>query len=195
MSANESLWMKLLFTEARTYHTWQDRPVEDILLKEVYDIMKFGATSANCSPMRVLFVKSKEAKEKLKECLAPGNIDKTMTAPVTAIFADDFEFYNHLPKLFPHMDAKSWFAGNDDLINSTAQRNGTLQAAYFMLAARGFGLDCGPMSGFDNEKCDELFFKGTKTKSNFLCNLGYGDPEGLYPRSPRFQFSEVCKIL
>lgn len=195
MSTNESLWMKLLFTEARTYYAWQDRPVEDILLKEIYDIMKFGATSANCSPMRVIFVKSKEAKEKLKECLAPGNIDKTMAAPVTAIFADDFDFYNHLPKLFPHTDAKSWFAGNDGLINSTAPRNGTLQAAYFMLAARGFGLDCGPMSGFDNEKCNELFFKGTKTKSNFLCNLGYGDTEGLFPRSPRFEFSEVCKIL
>lgn len=188
-------WIKTIFTEARTHNGWQDRDVDDALLKEIYDIMKFGATSANCSPMRILFIKSKEAKEALQECLAPGNRDKTMAAPVTAIFADDFEFHNHLPKLFPHTDAKSWFEGNDDLINTTAFRNGTLQAAYFMLAARGLGLDCGPMSGFDNAKCDELFFKGTKVKSNFLCNLGYGDASKLFPRSPRFEFNEICKIL
>lgn len=187
--------LEILFTEARTHNGWLDKDVDDALLQKIYDVMKFGATSANCSPMRVVFVKSPEAKEKLNQCLAPGNLEKTMTAPVTAIFGDDYSFYDHLPKLFPHTDAKSWFVGNDALIEKTAFRNGTLQGAYFMLAARAFGLDCGPMSGFDNAKCDELFFAGTNVKSNFMCNLGYGDASKLFPRSPRFNFDEVCKIL
>lgn len=187
--------LEILFTEARTHNGWLDKDVDDALLQKIYDVMKFGATSANCSPMRVVFVKSPEAKEKLNQCLAPGNLEKTMTAPVTAIFGDDYSFYDHLPKLFPHTDAKSWFVGNDALIEKTAFRNGTLQGAYFMLAARAFGLDCGPMSGFDNAKCDELFFAGTNVKSNFMCNLGYGDVSKLFPRSPRFNFDEVCKIL
>ena len=187
--------LEILFTEARTHNGWHAKGVEDTLLQKIYDVMKFGATSANCSPLRMIFIKSMAAKEKLKQCLAPGNIDKTMEAPVTAIFGDDYTFHDHLPKLFPHADARSWFVGNESLIQTTAFRNGTLQAAYFMLAARAHGLDCGPMSGFDNVKCDELFFSGTQTKSNFICNLGYGDPSKLYPRSPRFDFEDVCKVL
>ncbi|MBX9976960.1 MAG: malonic semialdehyde reductase [Alphaproteobacteria bacterium] len=190
----DSNTLKMLFTDARTHNGWLSKDIPDDLLQKVYDAAKFGPTSANCSPLRIVFIKSAEAKEKLKPCLAEGNIEKTMTAPVTAIFADDFAFYDHLPKLFPHADAKSWFAGNQTLIDITAFRNGTLQTAYFMLAARGFGLDCGPMSGFDNTKVDELFFKGTAIKSNFLCNLGYGDTSKLFPRSPRFDFNEVCTI-
>lgn len=187
--------LDILFNKARTHNAWQNKPVSHDLLKKIYDLAKMGATSANCSPMRVVFVETNEAKEKLKDCLAPANVDKTMAAPVVALLANDLEFYNHLPTLFPHTDAKSWFVGNEDLIQTTAFRNGTLQAAYLMLAARACGLDCGPMSGFDNAKLDEAFFKGTSFKSNFICNLGYGDPQGLFPRSPRFNFEDVCKIV
>ncbi len=187
--------LKQLFTEARTHNGWLEKDITDDLLHKIYDAAKFGPTSANCSPLRVIFVKSDEAKEKLKPCLAPANVDKSMTAPVVAIFGDDFAFYDHLPKLFPHADAKSWFVGNDALINSTAFRSGTLQGAYFMLAARAFGVDVGPMSGFDNAMVDEIFFKGTQIKSNFICNLGYGDHSKLYPRSPRFEFEDVCKVV
>lgn len=184
-----------LFLEARTYSYWQDKPVEDALLRQVYDLAKMGPTSANCQPMRIAFVKSQNAKEKLKPCLAPGNVDKTMKAPVTAIIAYDMAFYEYLPKFFPHTDARSWFAGNDALIKSTAFRNGSLQGAYFMLAARALGLDCGPMSGFNNDKLDTAFFADTTWKSNFLCNLGYGVKEKLHPRSPRPEFDEMCRIL
>lgn len=187
--------LDILFNEAKTYYAWQDKPVPHDLLRKIYDLAKMGATSANCSPMRVIFVESKEAKEKLKPCLAPANIEKSMSAPIVALMANDMEFYNHLPTLFPHTDAKSWFVGNEELIKTTAFRNGTLQAAYLMLAARACRLDCGPMSGFDNVKLDETFFKGTSFKSNFICNLGYGDPKDLFPRSPRFNFADVCKIL
>lgn len=187
--------LDLIFRQARTHSAWLNKPVAPEILKQVYDLAKMAPTSANCSPMRIVFVQSKEAKEKLKPCLAPGNIDKTMSAPVTALIASDYEFYNHLPKLFPHTDAKSWFAGNEELINTTAFRNATLQGAYFILAARACGLDCGPMSGFDNQLLDEAFFKGTTYKSNFICNLGYGDASALFPRSPRFDFAEVCKIV
>ncbi len=183
-----------IFTEARTHNYWQPKEVPDALLTEIYDIMKFGPTSANCSPLRIVFVKSKEAKEKLKPTLDKGNVEKTMAAPVTAIFANDMEFYEKLPKLFPHTDAKSWFVGKPEYIKTTAFRNGSLQAAYFMIAARAKGLDCGPMSGFDNAKLDEAFFKGTAYKSNFICNLGYGDASKLHPRSPRLDFAETCKI-
>lgn len=184
-----------LFLESRTHFAWQDKPVSENLLKRIYDLAKMGPTSANCSPLRIVFILSQENKQKLLPCLIEGNQEKTMGAPVTAILGYDLEFFSYLPKLFPHTDAKSWFEGNEALIHTTAFRNGTLQAAYFMLAAKGLGLDYGPLSGFDNQKVDDLFFKGTSIRSNFLCNLGYGKPETLFPRSPRFSFEEVCTFL
>ncbi|MGB4057323.1 MAG: malonic semialdehyde reductase, partial [Alphaproteobacteria bacterium] len=177
--------MNALFREARTYTAWQDRGVEDSLLEKIYDLMKFGPTSANCNPVRFVFIKSKEAKERLKPYIAAGNVEKTMTAPVTAIIGHDLAFYEHLPVLFPHVDAKSWFVGNDALVNATAFRNGSLQGAYFMLAARAMGLDCGAMSGFDADGVQKEFFAGTSVVPNFLCNLGYGDGSKLHPRGPR----------
>lgn len=190
-----TLTLNHIFHDARTHNGWLDKPVDTRILHDIYDTMKFGPTSANCSPLRIVFVTSTEAKEKLRPCLMEGNVDKTMAAPVTAILGDDHAFYEHLPKLFPHTDAKSWFVGNQDLIDTTAHRNSTLQAAYFIIAARAFGLDCGPMSGFDQKKVDDIFFKGTQVRSNFLCNLGYGDPSKLFERSPRFEFDNVCKIV
>jgi len=191
--SNEAL--EVIFTIARTHSVWLPESVRDGLLQQIYELMKWGPTSANCSPARIVFVKSKEAKEKLLPCMAAGNVEKTKIAPVTAIIAYDIEFYEKLPKLFPHTDARSWFAGNKPLIESTAFRNGTLQGAYFMIAARSLGLDCGPMSGFDNAKVDAAFFQGTSWKSNFVCNLGYGDASKLHPRSPRLDFNEACKVL
>jgi nitroreductase len=184
-----------IFVKARTHNGWVKEPVSDSLLKQVYDLTKWGPTSANCSPLRIVFVKSKEAKAKLVACLMPGNVEKTEAAPVTAILAEDKEFYEKLPKLFPPADARSWFVGNQAMIDSTAFRNSSLQGAYLMIAARALGLDVGPMSGFDNAKVDEAFFQGTPWKSNFICNLGYGDPSKLYPRSPRLGFDEACKII
>jgi 3-hydroxypropanoate dehydrogenase len=183
-----------LFLDARTHNKWQPREVPDSLLHQLVDVLKLGPTSANCSPARFVFVKSKEAKERLKPHLSEGNRDKTMQAPVCAIVAYDLEFYEHLPKLFPHTDAKSWFAGDPEKIKYTAFRNGTLQGAYLILAARAHGLDSGPMSGFDNKGVDAAFFAGTSIRSNFLCNIGYGDPAGVRPRSPRFSFDEMAKI-
>ena len=187
--------LDLLFRDARTQNDWQDQDVSDVLLQAIFDLAKMGPTSANCSPLRVLFLKSKDAKEKLRPALTEGNLAKTMAAPVTAVIGYDLDFYEHLPKLFPHTDARSWFVGQEEKIESTAFRNGSLQGAYFIIAARALGLDCGPMSGFDNAKVDAAFFAGTRIKSNFLCSLGYGDPKGLFPRSPRFEFDEACKIL
>jgi 3-hydroxypropanoate dehydrogenase len=187
--------MEQVFTHARTHTVWLPEPVSDDLLRQVYELAKWGPTSANCSPARVVFVRSREAKEKLVACMAPGNVEKTRAAPVTAIIAQDMEFYEKLPELFPHADARSWFAGNTDLIASTAFRNSTLQGAYLIIAARALGLDCGPMSGFDNAKVDAAFFQGTSWKSNFVCNLGYGNPSALRPRNPRLDFDEACKIL
>ncbi len=187
--------MDVLFREARTFNDWQDKDVSEALLKALYDLVKYAPTSANCSPARIKFIKSDAAKARLKPLLDAGNVEKTMSAPVTAILAQDFEFYEHLPKLFPHTDAKAWFVGNQEKINDTAVRNGTLQGGYFIIAARALGLDCGPMSGFDQAGVDNEFFKGTKIKSNFLVNLGYGDASSLFPRSPRFEFDEVCEIL
>ena len=187
--------LRTLFFDARTHNTWQNRPVPDSLLREVVDLMKWAPTSANCSPARIVFVKSAEAKASLKPHVMPGNVDKTMAAPITAIIGHDLDFYEHLPKLFPHADAKAWFAGKDEFIKTSAVRNGTLQGGYFILAARALGLDCGPMSGFDNAGVDAAFFGGTQVKSNFLCNLGYGDPAGLFPRSPRFSFDEMARIV
>ncbi|AHE98107.1 malonic semialdehyde reductase [Thioalkalivibrio paradoxus] len=183
-----------LFFEARTHNEWQDRPVPDALLRELYDTLRWAPTSANCSPARIVFVKSPEAKERLLPALIEGNVEKTRIAPVTAIIAHDLDFPETLPRLFPHTDARSWFEGNDPLIESTAFRNGSLQGAYLILAARALGLDCGPMSGFDPEKVNEAFFAGTRIRANFLCNLGYGRPEALFPRSPRFDFDDVCRI-
>jgi 3-hydroxypropanoate dehydrogenase len=172
--------LDLIFRNARTHNVWLDKPVEDALLRQVYDLAKMGPTSANMCPMRVVLVKSPEAKERLKPALAAGNVDKTMAAPVTAIIGMDIHFFEQLPRLFPHVDAKAWFKNlADDVLEYTALRNSALQGAYFMLAARALGLDCGPMSGFDNAKVDETFFAGTTVKSNFLCNLGYGDASKL----------------
>jgi 3-hydroxypropanoate dehydrogenase len=188
--------LDVLYREARTYTAWLDKPVDDKLLQQVYDLAKFGPTSANMCPMRVVFVKSKEAKEKLKPLLDAGNVGKTMAAPVTAIVGMDIHFYEQLPKLYPHADAKSWFKDlPENILEYVALRNSSLQGAYFMLAARSLGLDCGPMSGFDNAKVDAAFFAGTKVKSNFLCNLGYGDASKLHPRSPRLTFEEACKVV
>jgi 3-hydroxypropanoate dehydrogenase len=184
-----------LFLEARTQNAWKDGEISDETLRRLFDIVKMGPTSANCSPARYVFVKSPEAKERLKPHLSGGNLEKTMAAPVTVIIANDMEFYEHLPKLFPHTDAKSWFTSNDDLIRETAFRNATLQGGYMIIAARALGLDCGPMSGFDQAGVDEEFFKGTTYKSNFLLNLGQGDPSALFQRSPRFEFDEVASIL
>src|SRR5687768_10015220 len=195
MATADDKSLDMMFRNARTHSAWLNKPVDDALLIKAYDLAKMGPTSANCSPMRIVFVKSKTAKEKLKPCLSEGNVDKTMAAPVTAIIGHDMEFYEKLPKLFPHTDARSWFAGKDAVIQSTAFRNGSLQGAYFMLAARALGLDCGPMSGFDNAKVDAAFFAGTTVKSNFLCNLGYGDASKLFPRSPRLSFEEACQVV
>lgn len=185
-----------VFNDARTHSSWLDMPISDDLLKAIYDLMKMAPTSANCSPARILFVKSDEAKERLKPLLMEGNVEKTMTAPATAIIGYDLEFYEHLPELFPFADARSWFVGNDAMIQDTAYRNSSLQGAYFMLAARSLGLDCGPMSGFNNNGVDKEFFPGGKVKSNFLCNLGYGDDAKLPgPRAPRLDFDEVCEII
>jgi 3-hydroxypropanoate dehydrogenase len=187
--------LDLIFRKARTHNAWLDKPVEDALLRQVYDLAKMGPTSANMCPMRIVFVKSPEAKERLKPALDAGNVDKTMAAPVTAILGMDIRFYEKLPKLFPHMDLRPYFKDlPENVLEHIALRNSSLQGAYFLLAARALGLDCGPMSGFDNAKVDEAFFAG-KVKSNFLCNLGYGDTSKLYPRSPRLDFEEACKVV
>lgn len=184
-----------IFHEARTHNKWLDRDIPEAILHELVNLLKLGPTSANSSPARFLFVKSREAKERLKPHLSEGNRDKTMKAPVCAIVGYDLDFYEHLPKLFPHTNAKSWFEGNDAKIFETAFRNGTLQGAYLIIAARALGLDTGPMSGFDNAAVDREFFAGTNIKSNFLCSLGYGDGSVLFPRSPRFSFDEMARII
>jgi len=183
-----------LFREARSYNSWQEKEVSDELLHELYELMKWGPTSANSCPARIVFVKSDEAKARLEPCLAEGNVEKSMTAPVVAIVGMDMEFYEQLPKLFPHTDARSWFAGKPEKIEENAMRNSSLQGAYLMLAARSLGLDCGPMSGFDNAKMDETFFPGGKVKSNFICAIGYGSTDKLYQRGPRLSFDEACRI-
>lgn len=196
MSAPLSLQaLEQLFLNARTHKAWHPRDVPDALLHELVDTLKMAPTSVNCSPARIVFVKSAEGKAKLKPMLMDGNVAQTMAAPATAIIATDHKFYQHLPKLFPHADAQSWFKGNKEFADTSAFRNGTLQGAYLIIAARALGLDCGPMSGFDNKAVDEAFFAGTDIRSNFLCNLGYGDPAGLHPRSPRFTFDEMARII
>ncbi|MGE0409655.1 MAG: malonic semialdehyde reductase [Amphiplicatus sp.] len=184
-----------IFRSARTYNSFAPRPVAETLIQAVYELMKWGPTSANSSPARFVFVTTPEGKKRLEPHLSAGNREKTMKAPCCVIIGYDLEFYEKLPTLFPHTDARSWFAGKDELIRATAFRNGTLQGAYFMLAARALGLDCGPMSGFNNAGVDAEFFKGTPVKSNFLCNLGYGTQDNLFPRSPRLSFEEACRIV
>jgi 3-hydroxypropanoate dehydrogenase len=184
-----------LFREARTHNGWQPKPVDDAVLRQLVELVLLGPTSANSSPGRFVFVKTQEGKEKLRPALSAGNLEKTMAAPVTAIVGMDMAFYEHLPKLFPHADARSWFAGNDKAIADTAFRNSTLQGGYLILAARALGLDTGAMSGFDAARVDEAFFAGTTVKSNFLINLGYGDPSRLFPRSPRLAFDEAARIV
>ena len=184
-----------LFTNARSHNAWLKKSVSSELLRALWDLTKMGPTSANCSPARIVFVVSDDAKKLLKPCLIEENIAKTISAPVTAIIGSDHNFFNKLDQLFPHTDARSWFVGNDALIDSTAFRNSSLQGAYFMLAARALGLDCGPISGYDNEAVDDAFFLGTDIKSNFLCNIGYGSGKDMFPRSPRLNFEEACQVL
>ena len=184
-----------IFTEARTHNVFLNRPVSDELLKKAVELARMGPTSANQSPLRVLFLRSAEAKERLRPALAPGNLDKTMSAPVVAITAYDEEFYEHLPFLMPHVDAKAWFSGDPVKAARSAFQNGTLQVAYLLIALRAVGLDTGPMTGFDNAKVDAEFFPEGKVKSNVLINIGYGDHEKLFPRSPRFSFDQIAKIL
>jgi nitroreductase len=186
--------LDLLFRAARSHSGWQAREVADDLLHELYELTKWGPTSANCSPARIVFVKSPSAKAKLLECMIPGNVEKTRSAPVVAVIGMDVEFYEQLPHLYPATDARAWFVGNQPLIDATALRNGSLQGAYLMLAARGLGLDCGPMSGFDPAKMNNAFFAGSSVKVNFICALGYGDTAKLRPRGPRLAFDEACRI-
>lgn len=184
-----------LFTEARTFNRFNGRPVADDTLRQLYDLLKWGPTSYNTQPGRYVFLRSPEARERLKPALSPGNVDKTMAAPVTVIVAQDTQFYDHLPEQFPAMDARPIFADNPAVAQTTAFRNSSLQGAYFILAARALGLDCGAMSGFDNAKVDAEFFPDGRWKSNFLINLGYGDPAGNYPRGPRLPFEAAARIL
>jgi 3-hydroxypropanoate dehydrogenase len=186
----------LLLREARSHNAFTDEPVTDEQLRELFDLLKMGPTSANCSPARFLFLRTNAAKLKLAPALSAGNHDKTMAAPVTVIVAYDPKFYDYLPRLFPHNpDARSWFSGNESLAATTAFRNGTLQGAYLILAARAVGLDVGAMSGFDNAMVDEVFLADRGWRSNFLCNLGHGDAAGLFPRSPRLSFDDACVLL
>ena len=184
-----------IFSEARTHNVFLDRPVSDELLKKAVELAKMGPTSANQSPLRVLFLRSREAKERLAPALSPGNLDKTMSAPLVAIAAYDEKFYDHLPFLMPHVDAKAWFSGDPVKAARSAFQNGTLQVAYLIIALRAVGLDTGPMTGFDNAKVDAEFFPEGNVKSNVLINIGYGDHEKLFPRSPRFSFDQIAKIL
>jgi 3-hydroxypropanoate dehydrogenase len=188
--------LDILFRHARTHSAWLDEPVGDDVLRRIYDLMKWGPTSANSCPARILFLRTPAAKQRLLPALSAGNVEKTMKAPVTAILAYDLAFYEKLPKLFPDKPAmRELFANSPELAKVTAFRNGSLQGGYFILAARAVGLDCGPMSGFDNAKVDVEFFPGGNVKSNFLCNLGYGDPSKLFPRGPRLDFDEACQLL
>jgi 3-hydroxypropanoate dehydrogenase len=191
----EATALDRIFRSARTHRAWVDRPVDENTLRVVYELMKWGPTTANSCPARIAFLKSREAKEALKPALDAGNIVQTMAAPVTAIVAYDMEFYEKMPQLAPHTDARSWFAGKpEEHLRTTALRNGSLQGAYLIVAARAVGLDCGPMSGFDNAMVDAAFFPGGSFRSNFLCNLGYGDSSKLHPRAPRLTFDEACTI-
>ena len=191
----DSAALDLLFENARTHNVWQDRTVSEIVLRRLFDLMKMAPTSMNISPARIIFVKTEQGKEKLKPALVSGNVEKTMTAPVCAIIGHDLDCWKQLPKLFPYKDMTSLFSNNPDFVLSTAFRNCSMQGAYLIMAARALGLDCGPMSGFDNDLVDKEFFPDTAVKSNFLCNIGYGRKEKLSDRAPRFNFEDVCQII
>jgi 3-hydroxypropanoate dehydrogenase len=195
MPAINDVALDQLFRTARTHNAWTDEPVSDDTLHELYELLKQGPTSANNSAGRFLFLRTREAKERLRPALSAGNTEKTMAAPVTVIVAYDPKFYDHLPRLFPHTDARSWYAENEELAEATAFRNGTLQGAYLIMAVRALGLDCGGMSGFDNAKVDQEFLTDRGWKSNFLLNIGHGDPAGVRPKGPRFAFDEACLLL
>ena len=194
MAAAMKVDTEQLFDRARTHNGFMAEPVSDAQLHRIYDLMKWAPTSANCSPARILFVRSAAAKERLLACVSPGNVEKTRAAPVTAIIGTDLAFYEKLPFLFPHADAKSWFVGKQEFADTTAFRNSSLQGAYLIIAARAIGLDCGPMSGFDHAKIDDAFWAGTTVRTNFICNLGRGDPSKLFGRSPRLPFDEACRV-
>lgn len=187
--------LDLIFRSARTYNDWSDRPVSTVQLHAIYDLMRMGPTSANCSPARLVFVQSADAREKLAACVSEGNRGKVLQAPVTVIIGMDLKFYDQLPHLFPHADAKSWFVGNEALARETAFRNSSLQGAYLIVAARALGLDCGPMSGFDKAKVDAAFFAGSDIEANFICALGHGTDKNLFPRSPRLGFESAVSIV
>jgi len=190
-----SLTTAQLFTEARTQNGYLDQPVPDAQLRALYDLLKFGPTAANSCPARFVFVRSPEAKARLLECVSPGNVAKIQQAPVTVIVGMDLAFHDKLPQLFPHVDARAWFAGKDALIQESAFRNSSLQGGYMIIAARALGLDCGPMSGFDKAKLDAAFFAGSAVKSNFICTLGRGDPSKVFERNPRLSFEEACSLV
>ena len=187
--------LNLIFGEARSMNGWQDKDVSDAMIHSLYDLTKMGPTSTNCSPARFVFVKSEAEKVKFEPALLPNNISKVMTAPVVAIIGYDLDFSDHMTKLFPHMDVAPMYKGNNEMNVSTAFRNSSLQGAYLMMVARAMGLDCGPMSGFNNQLVDETFFSDTNIKSNFLCCIGYGDSTKIFKRLPRLDFDEVCKII
>lgn len=188
--------LDLLFREARSFNNWSSSPVSDVELQAVYELLRWGPTSANCSPARILFLRTDDAKERLKSHLSPGNADKAKSAPVVAIIGYDLKFYDRIPELFPHdPSAREWFSGDEQAAEVTAFRNGTLQGAYLIMAARAIGLDCGPMSGFDNAGVDQEFFADQDVRSNFICALGHGTRENLFPRSPRLAFDDACEIL
>ena len=196
MLASEEETKQTIFYNARTYSDWQAKDIPNTILKNLYDLMKWGPTSANCSPARLIFIKSPKAKARLKPFVIESNLKKTMSAPVTAIIAFDIEFYKYLPKLFPHdLDAQNWFNYSKEVAETNAFRNSSIQGGYFIIASRMLGLDCGPMSGFDQTGVDKEFFPNSNIKSNFLCNIGYGDSKNLFKRSPRFDFDEICEIL
>jgi 3-hydroxypropanoate dehydrogenase len=184
-----------IFDNARTANLYLDKPVDDALLHQLYDMLKFGPTSANCSPARIQFVKTPEAKSKLVACMIDSNVQKTQSAPVTAIIGMDMQFYDKLPQLFPHTDARAWFVGNQASIDATAFRNSSLQGGYLIIAARALGLDCGPMSGFNGAQVDAAFWNGTMVKTNFVCTLGYADHSKIHPRNMRLAFDEACQIV
>jgi 3-hydroxypropanoate dehydrogenase len=193
--ALDDLALNQLFRDARTHNAWQDKPVTEETLRQLYDLLKWGPTAANSCPARFVFLLSPQAKARLKPTLAEGNVEKTMCAPVTVIIAQDMAFYEHLPTLFPHTDARAWFVGNPVAIEKNAFRGSSLQAAYLIMAARALGLDCGPMSGFDADKLNAEFFPDGQWQVNFICNLGYGNPTALYPRNPRLNFEQACRFL
>ena len=184
-----------LFLEARSQNAWQDKDIPEEILEQLYDLVKMGPTSANCSPARFVFIRSREAKEMLAPALSSGNRDKTLSAPVTVIVCQDMAFYDKLGELFPHVDAKPWFTGSEAMISETAFRNSSLQGGYLIMAARALGLDCGPMSGFDANLVEQTFLAGTRWKVNFMVNLGYGDPSQVFGRLPRLKMEDACKLL